>query len=197
MAGERRRGRRPGCPDTKGLIADTAQEVFTGKGYDKTSLRAVARKAEVDPALVHHYFGSKAGLFATSMLGIDQDPTAFATAVTATGNSEIGSRITEELFRAWEDPDVVQRTREMLQSSMETDSSRPLTEFITKELFRALATALGHPDAAERAAMATTAVLSCFLSRHVLVSRPPTAAMNRRLRQELSIQLQHLLVGEE
>ena len=60
-------GRRPGNVDTKSEIVEAAQRVFAAKGYDGASLRAVAREAEVDPALVHHYFDGKAALFVAAM----------------------------------------------------------------------------------------------------------------------------------
>ena len=60
-------GRRPGNADTRGEIVEAAKRVFAAKGYDGASLRAVAREAEVDPALVHHYFDGKASLFVAAM----------------------------------------------------------------------------------------------------------------------------------
>jgi AcrR family transcriptional regulator len=60
-------GRRPGKIDTRDGIIQAAQEAFARNGYDGTSLRAVARAAGVDPALVHHYFDGKADLFMAAM----------------------------------------------------------------------------------------------------------------------------------
>ena len=60
-------GRRPGNVDTRGEIVEAAKRVFAAKGYDGASLRAVPREAEVDPALVHHYFDGKASLFVAAM----------------------------------------------------------------------------------------------------------------------------------
>jgi AcrR family transcriptional regulator len=60
-------GRRPGNVDTRGQIIEAAKRVFAAKGYEAASLRAVAREAEVDPALVHHYFDGKASLFVAAM----------------------------------------------------------------------------------------------------------------------------------
>jgi AcrR family transcriptional regulator len=60
-------GRRPGHADTRGEIVEAARRVFAEKGYDGASLRAIARAAKVDPALVHHYFDGKADLFVTAM----------------------------------------------------------------------------------------------------------------------------------
>jgi AcrR family transcriptional regulator len=60
-------GRRPGNVDTRGEIVEAAKRVFAAKGYAGASLRAVAREAGVDPALVHHYFDGKASLFVAAM----------------------------------------------------------------------------------------------------------------------------------
>ena len=56
-------GRRPGTPDTREVILKVARREFATRGYDATSLRLIAAEAEVDPALVIHYFGTKDNLF--------------------------------------------------------------------------------------------------------------------------------------
>jgi AcrR family transcriptional regulator len=56
-------GRRPGKRDTRADIVDAARAEFAETGYGATSLRAIARRAGVDPALVHHYFTDKVALF--------------------------------------------------------------------------------------------------------------------------------------
>ena len=48
-----RRGRRSGGSDSRELILATARRLFAEHGFDGTSLRQVAREAEVDPAMVH------------------------------------------------------------------------------------------------------------------------------------------------
>ena len=63
----RRSGRRPGNQDTKQSILESARKVFAERGFDKASIRAIAGEAQVDPALVHHYFGTKEKLFLASM----------------------------------------------------------------------------------------------------------------------------------
>ena len=60
----RRRGRRPrSLGDTREAIRSSARELFARYGLERTSLRAIARGAGVDPALVLHYFGGKEPLF--------------------------------------------------------------------------------------------------------------------------------------
>lgn len=60
------RGRPPKSargPDTRELILDAAEAEFSAHGYDAVSLRAVARRADVDVALLPYYFDSKRGMF--------------------------------------------------------------------------------------------------------------------------------------
>jgi AcrR family transcriptional regulator len=60
-------GRRPGKLSARDDIIRAARVTFAERGYDGTSLRAVARTAGVDAALIHHYFDGKAGLFMAAM----------------------------------------------------------------------------------------------------------------------------------
>lgn len=48
---------------TEARILASARTLFAERGFDRTTVRAVAAAAEVDPALVMQYFGSKRDLF--------------------------------------------------------------------------------------------------------------------------------------
>ena len=48
---------------TEARILDAATQAFFAAGYERTTIRAVASAAGVDPGLVMHYFGSKQELF--------------------------------------------------------------------------------------------------------------------------------------
>jgi TetR/AcrR family transcriptional regulator len=45
--------------DLKTQILDSAEELFADNGYAATSIRSIAGKSGVNPALVHYYFGNK------------------------------------------------------------------------------------------------------------------------------------------
>ncbi|MGV0718977.1 TetR family transcriptional regulator [Mycolicibacterium sp. XJ662] len=66
-AERKRPGRPPGASDTRERILSTARDLFARNGFDKTSIRAIATGAKVDPALVHHYFGTKTQLFGAAI----------------------------------------------------------------------------------------------------------------------------------
>ena len=48
--------------DSKRRILEAAQSEFAAKGFDGARLGTIARAAEVQQALIHHYFGDKEGL---------------------------------------------------------------------------------------------------------------------------------------
>lgn len=50
--------------DTQDRILAQARQLFAESGYDRTTIRAVAAAANVDPGLVMHYYGTKERLFA-------------------------------------------------------------------------------------------------------------------------------------
>src|SRR5664280_1830320 len=63
------RGRRPvGGPDTREQILAAAGELFSQLGFERTTMRAVAARADVDAALIHHYFVNKEGLLAAALV---------------------------------------------------------------------------------------------------------------------------------
>ncbi|CAM5557714.1 hypothetical protein STENM327S_04551 [Streptomyces tendae] len=77
---------------------------FSERGYDKTSVRGIAKAAGVDPALVHHYFGTKEQVFEAAI------EVAFAPALKAPeaiGDGpldEVGERLTRFILGLSENP---------------------------------------------------------------------------------------------
>src|SRR5687768_10927277 len=92
-----RRGRRPGSPDTRAGVLTVARERFATQGYAGTSVRAVAAEAGVDPALVHHYFGTKDDLFLAA-LELPVDPRQILLPAIAAGGVE---DVAERMLRAF------------------------------------------------------------------------------------------------
>jgi AcrR family transcriptional regulator len=93
------RGRRPGNVDTRAEILDAARVAFCEDGYGEASMRGIARRAQVDPALIHHYFADKAALFVETM-ALPIDPREIKEEVHAQGFS--GERLVERFLAQWE-----------------------------------------------------------------------------------------------
>ncbi|MFD4431862.1 TetR family transcriptional regulator, partial [Nocardia sp. NPDC058497] len=98
-----RTGRRPGNSDTRAAILDAARIRFADTGFDKTSIRAIAGDADVDPALVHHYFGTKQQLFA-AVVEFPADPEATLNATDHAPLDELGPTIVRTVVGVWDSP---------------------------------------------------------------------------------------------
>jgi AcrR family transcriptional regulator len=66
-------GRRPGDNATAEKILNTAEEEFAARGYEGTSLREIAERAQVNQALIRYYFDSKQGLYCAIYLRRGQE----------------------------------------------------------------------------------------------------------------------------
>jgi AcrR family transcriptional regulator len=96
-------GRRRGPSDTRGDIVGAARAAFREEGFNKASIRAIALRARVDPALVHHYFEDKAGLFVAAM-GLPRDPRRVVeeASAMAAGGRFVGAQVVERFLAQWE-----------------------------------------------------------------------------------------------
>lgn len=163
------RGRRPGHADTRKEIQDAALALFSEHGYEKVSLRAIARAAVVDPALIHHYFENKADLFARSVLDMPLDADALVEEITQGPRERIGERAVKAFLDAWNYPGGRERFTAMLRAAVNDDHARrPLSEFMTREVFLKVAERMGHGNARLRAQLAVSLVLGLALTRDVL-----------------------------
>src|SRR5579864_8396991 len=100
-----RRGRPPGPSDNREKIVAAARATFAEAGYDAATLRGIARRAGVDPALVHHYFEGKAALF-IEMVQLARDPAEVVAEVALSrdqaGGSGHGRALAAAFLRLWE-----------------------------------------------------------------------------------------------
>jgi AcrR family transcriptional regulator len=96
-------GRRPGKVNARDDIIQAAKETFATQGYAGASLRAVARAAGVDAALVHHYFDGKADLFIAAVaLPFDLGQGHLAAQTEATSAGFMGSATVEGFLTMWD-----------------------------------------------------------------------------------------------
>jgi len=94
MAGQRDRHRR--SDQTKARILKAARRLFSAEGYERTTIRAVAADADIDPSMVMRYFTCKEGLFAAAA-SFDLD----LPDLTGVPRSERGRRLAEHYLRLW------------------------------------------------------------------------------------------------
>lgn len=191
------RGRRPGNSDTRHSILTAALGLFSRFGYDKVSLRAVAREADVDPALIHHYFDSKADLFTRAVLDIELNAEAMLQRIMDGPTDEIGARAVREFATAWKSPGARDRFTAMFRASVSDEGARrPLVEFLNREIFMKIASAQGHRNAAARANLAVSAMLGLVMGRDILEISSLTSMKDDELVRGMGPALQQYLVAQ-
>ncbi|WP_369028896.1 helix-turn-helix domain-containing protein, partial [Nocardia farcinica] len=84
-------------------ILEAARARFADAGFGKTSIRAIAADAGVDPALVHHYFGTKQQLFA-KVVEMPVDPEITLRTVDAAPLNQLGETIVRAVVSVWDSP---------------------------------------------------------------------------------------------
>lgn len=168
----RRRGRRPAGEDTRGTILAAARDEFAERGFDGASMRSVARRADVDPALVRHYFRDKSELFAAGMIPAGADPSVIVAGITAGGVDGLGTRLLTAVLGVWEaDGGVGFRVAFAGLSSGEAQAGA-LMGYVGREVFGQVARILPPPDQQLRVSLVASHVAGVLLARHVMRLEP-------------------------
>lgn len=196
----RRRGR-PRTEDSAGAdrrsrILRSARTEFARRGYDKASVRAIARGAEVDPALVHHYFGTKERVFEAAL------ETALAPLRQQLGeldsvpSKELGAQVTGFFLGVWEDPDTREPLLAIVRSAVSNDTAaRIFRGVVTRMLLPRLSSAVSRDERELRAELAVSQLVGMALLRYVIRVEPLASAETDALVRRLAPVVQHHLLG--
>ena len=176
----KRRGRRQGEPVSRDAVLSAAKQRFASDGYEKTTLRAIAHDAHVDPSMVLYLFGSKAELFRES-LRLILDPEVLVAALTGSADDDpdIGTRMVRTYLRIWETPDTAASMRAMLQSATSnTDANDAFRGFMQNYVLTAVSGVLGGGEQARlRAMLAASNLVGTAMLRYI-IQVPPLATLS-------------------
>lgn len=166
----RRRGRpRAGeSADRRERIVAAAVEEFAEHGYDSATMRGIAARAGVDPALLHHYFGTKADLFGET-IGAPMRPDLELPGILAGPREEIGVSLARYLLTTLDDPVVRKRAVIIVRTGIGNTMTTPLLAgFLRREVVGRITQALGVPDAELRASLVASQVAGLIVARYIL-----------------------------
>jgi AcrR family transcriptional regulator len=202
VAGGRRAhsGRRAGDSGTREAILEAARLRFAEHGYDGATIRGIAADAAVDPALVHHFYGSKEKLFAAAMRLPAVPSEVIAAALARHEGASPGAHLVATVLTIWEDPAVHGVIIGLLRSAVTSEQAAGLLrEFITDAILRpvgALARADSPDDAAYRAGAVASQMLGLALTRYVLRIGPVAAASVADLAATIGPTIERYLTGD-
>lgn len=179
-AGERtgRTGRRRGSSESRRDILATARSQFAQLGYERTTLRGIAKEAMVDPALIHYFFASKEGVFSAAVREAGRTRLDIAQIVRP-GPESVGRRLARACIDTWESSDRLDSLMAVARSAATHEQAALLLrEYVREDVLDCVELVVGGRDAEQRAAVIAAQLFGAMLLRHV-VRVEPMASMPR------------------
>jgi AcrR family transcriptional regulator len=165
----RRRGRRTDGTDTRAAVLAAATEEFAERGFHGASLRGVARRAQVDPALVHHWFpDGKEELFVEAV-GLPTRPSVVVRRLLALPRDDVPAELVLTLLGVWGELDSRRRLAALFASVATSDvARRAIRDFVTRALLRPLVDGLAVDQPERRAGLVATQMVGLGVARYVV-----------------------------
>ena len=192
----RSRGRRTGVSGTREAILAAARQSFTTCGYDATTVRAVARDAGVDPALVHYFFGTKDALFAAS-LELPVNPREVVDELVAGGLDGLGERMVAFLLGVWEEPGGSPLLAMLRSAVAHEEAAAMVRQFLGREVIGRLARAVDAPDPELRASLCASQIVGLAVARYIVRIEPLASAEAATVAAWVGPTLQRYLTARE
>jgi AcrR family transcriptional regulator len=190
----------PGPRDERGVLAarilTAARAAFAEAGLAGTTIRAVAREADVDPALVYHYFGSKEGLLdaATS------PPQRWLESVARTWTTpvpDLGEALLRLMLGAWADDEVGPVLRAVLQTAAHDPGTREkLRRVVEGSLMGVSHLGIDEGDRLVRSGLVSSQLMGLAMMRYVWRIEPVASMADDELVAAVAPNLQHYVEGD-
>ncbi|WP_181767778.1 TetR family transcriptional regulator [Streptomyces albidus (ex Kaewkla and Franco 2022)] len=198
----RRRGRPAssekvaGEPATRDRILSSARTEFAERGYDKASVRAIARGADVDPALVHHYFGTKEQVFTAAVMGAFAPAVGLPDLLLSQDREDWGRQLVGYFFGIWEDAVTRDPLLAIMRSAVNNESAATIFRgLIGRNMVQRVARGLEGPDAELRVELAMSQLVGMALLRYVVKVEPLASLPPEELTGRLAPVVQRHLTG--
>lgn len=190
------RGRRPSGGDARADILGAARELFASDGYEKASMRAIARRARVDPSLIVHYFTSKEGLLREA-LALPMNPAQILSeGLDGVPDDQVGVELVRLIVGVWEQPAVQPRLQSMLRTAISHDLAMTLLrQMLQRTVIAAVSRLVEDDSAQQRAELIGSQMAGLALTRY-LIRLPTLAAMSvDEVAEAVGPSVQHYLTG--
>lgn len=176
---------------TEGAILAAARELFATEGFERTTIRGVAGRAGVDPALVMQHYGSKEGLFAAAAKW-----DAAHERVLASTPAEVPADALDDMFDRFEDVAGGEAAVALMRSCLTHPvATRVMRDEVMCERKAAVEAALEGPDAALRAGVFAAVMMGLGMARYLLEVEPVASASREELHRVVEPLLRVLVEG--
>jgi len=194
---ERRRPGRPaGTSDTRERILASARELFAQNGIDKTSIRAVAAAAGVDPALVHHYYGTKQQLFAAA-IHMPIDPMEVLRPLRDTPVERLGYTLPSVLLPLW-DSEIGKGLIATIRSLLAGSEVTLLRFFLEEVIVAEIGARVDNPPGTGliRVQFVASQLVGVVMARYILELDPFKSLPVEQIVETIGPNLQRYLTGD-
>jgi AcrR family transcriptional regulator len=157
----------PRSEPARRAILGAARAMFAARGYEGTTIRAVAAGADVDASMVIRYFGSKAGLFTAAVTMDLQVPDLGSVPA-----SDRGELLARYFINRWEDPAYDDEMIALMRTAATSETVAGQLQTVLRQLIIQPIADLGDERAAERGTLIATQLLGVALCRYILRFEP-------------------------
>jgi AcrR family transcriptional regulator len=170
--------------------------MFARNGIDKTSIRSIAAAAGVDPALVHHYFGTKEQLFAAAVR-IPIDPMEVIIPLRETPVDELGYNILSLLLPLW-DSELGRGFIASLRSMLAGSDVGLFRSFIQEVIAVEVGSRIDDPPGSGpvRVQFVASQLVGVVMARYILELEPFKTLPVERIAKTIGPNLQRYLTGD-
>jgi AcrR family transcriptional regulator len=169
---KRDRGRRPGSSGSQDDILRAARGLFAERGYRGTTMRAIAREANVDAALIHHFFESKKGVFRAAI----EESFALVQLIDEAFVDDrklAAERLVRGFLALWHDPASRDPMLAVIRSAVADDeAAAALNDFLTQRVVGHMARSVNSADAHFRSSLAGSQLIGLAMTRYIFKIEP-------------------------
>lgn len=190
----RSRGRRRAGADTRAALLAAAREAFAERGYDGATVRMIAERAGVDPAMVNHWFGGKEALF-TATLEIPLDPAVVLPELLAGDPEHLGERLVGRFLAIWDATGGVPLASLIRSVASHEAAAGMLREFVSRVILVRVTSVLSGDRPELRAALVGSQLIGLGMARYVVKLEPLASADHETVIAAVAPTVQRYLTG--
>ena len=179
---------------TKLRIQQAAARLFASRSFETVSTRAIAKEAGVDAALIHHYFGSKEGLF-QAVLNAAIRPEQLEALVVSESSEDWGRQLVRAADKVWTSP-AAPALKAVVRRVL-VGHEGMLREFVTRSLLNRFLSHIEGPETERRlrASLIGSQMSGLVIARHIVGIEPLASLSTDEVADLIGPVLQHYIAG--
>jgi AcrR family transcriptional regulator len=190
----RPRGRRRAGEDTRSALLDAARVEFTERGFDGATVRSIAQRAGMDPAMVNHWFGGKDGLFVAA-LQLPVNPEDILRRVLDGAPDRAAERVLRTFLSVWDANGGGALTALVRSVASHEAAARMMREFVSRVVFGRIVSSVAPDQPELRTALCGTQITGLAMVRYVIRLEPLASADHDTVVAAIAPNLQRYLTG--